>query len=96
MATVQTQIRIDTEVKRQATELFNTLGLDMSTAVNIFLRQCLYRDGLPFAVEKPHYSQEMLDAIEEAKQIAQDPNAKRYKNWDEMMTDIMLEDDDEI
>ena len=96
MATVQTQIRIDTEVKRQATELFNALGLDMSTAVNMFLRQCLYHDGLPFFVEKPHYSQEMLDAIEEAKQIAHDPNAKRYKNWDEMMTDIMQEDDDEI
>ena len=94
MATVQTQIRIDTEIKRQATELFNTLGLDMSTAVNMFLRQCLYRDGLPFAVEKPHYSQEMLDAIEEAKQIAHDPNVKSYSSFEELKA--ALESDDEI
>ena len=94
MATVQTQIRIDTEVKRQATELFNALGLDMSTAVNMFLRQCLYHDGLPFFVEKPHYSQEMLDAIEEAKQIAHDPNVKSYSSFEELKA--ALESDDEI
>lgn len=96
MATVQTQIRIDSDVKRQATELFNSLGLDMSSAVNIFLRQCLYRDGLPFTVEKPHYSQEVLDAIEEARQIAKDPNAKSFKTWDDMYTAIMESDDDDL
>ena len=41
MATVPTQIRIDETVKAQATSLFNDLGMDMSSAVNIFLRQCL-------------------------------------------------------
>ena len=94
MATVQTQIRIDSDVKRQATELFNSLGLDMSSAVNIFLRQCLYRDGLPFTVEKPHYSQEVLEAIEEARQIAKDPNVKSYSTFEELLS--ALESDDEI
>ena len=56
MATVPTQIRIDETVKAQATSLFNDLGMDMSSAVNIFLRQCLLRDGLPFTVEVPNYS----------------------------------------
>ena len=37
--TVATQIRIDKEVKKEANELFDDLGLDMSSAVNIFLRQ---------------------------------------------------------
>lgn len=94
MATVQTQIRIDADIKRQATELFNSLGLDMSSAVNIFLRQCLYRDGLPFSVEKPHYSQEVLDAIEEARQIARDPNAKSYSTWEELHAALMADDDE--
>ncbi|MDD7680979.1 MAG: type II toxin-antitoxin system RelB/DinJ family antitoxin, partial [Stecheria intestinalis] len=40
MSTVPTQIRIDSSVKNQANELFNELGMDMSSAVNIFLRQC--------------------------------------------------------
>lgn len=93
MAAVQTQIRIDSDVKRQATALFESLGLDMSSAVNIFLRQCLYRDGLPFTIERPHYSQELLDAIEEARNIAHDPNAKRYKTFEELKA--ALESDDE-
>ena len=51
MATVPTQIRIDETVKAQATSLFNDLGMDMSSAVNIFLRQCVLRGGIPFTVE---------------------------------------------
>ena len=50
MATTPTQIRIDSNVKQQATELFNNLGMDMSSAINIFLRQCILRGGLPFSV----------------------------------------------
>ena len=39
MATAPTQIRIDADIKKQATELFSNLGLDMSSAVNLFLHQ---------------------------------------------------------
>ena len=45
MATSPTQIRIDTTIKEEANVLFSRLGLDMSSAVNIFLRQCLLRGG---------------------------------------------------
>ena len=39
MATVPTQIRIDEELKKQAMELFGQLGIDISSATNMFLRQ---------------------------------------------------------
>ncbi len=84
MANVPTQIRIDKDVKQDVTALFNTLGLDMSSAVNIFLRQCLMRGGLPFPVEKPKYSQETIEAIEEARRISVDPSVKSYTNMDEL------------
>lgn len=45
MATVPTQIRIDENLKKQATELFSQLGMDMSGAMNIFLKQCVLRGG---------------------------------------------------
>ncbi|VTY20984.1 type II toxin-antitoxin system RelB/DinJ family antitoxin [Streptococcus anginosus] len=80
MATVPTQIRIDETVKAQATSLFNDLGMDMSSAVNIFLRQCLLRGGLPFMVEVPNYSQKTLEALEEAKQISRDEAVASYDN----------------
>ena len=51
--TTPTQVRIDSEIKRQANELFSSLGLDMSSAINLFLYQCVLRNGLPFPVELP-------------------------------------------
>ena len=80
MATVPTQIRIDETVKAQATSLFNDLGMDMSSAVNIFLRQCLLRGGLPFTVEVPNYSQKILEALAEAKRISRDEAVASYDN----------------
>lgn len=80
MATVPTQIRIDETVKAQATSLFNDLGMDMSSAVNIFLRQCLLRGGLPFTVEVPNYSQKTLEALAEAKRISRDETVASYDN----------------
>lgn len=43
-------IRIDPELKAQATALFEELGMDLSTATEIFYRQALRCNGLPFAV----------------------------------------------
>jgi DNA-damage-inducible protein J len=89
--TTPTQIRTDKNVKEQANALFANLGLDMSSAVNMFLRQCILRGGLPFAVEMPQYSQETLNAMTEARKISQDPSAPGYNN----MTDLIkaLEED---
>ena len=85
MATVPTQIRIDKTVKKDANTLFSQLGLDLSSAVNLFLRQCILRNGLPFSVEVPRYNQETIDAMIEAKRIAYDPNVKGYTSMDELM-----------
>ena len=90
MATVQTQIRIEEDVKKQAMELFNQLGIDMSSAVNMFLRQSIIRGGLPFSVEIPRYKPEVLEAMEEAKRISRDPNTKRYSSFAEALEDIDL------
>lgn len=80
MATSPTQIRIDQTVKEEANSLFSKLGMDMSSAVNIFLRQCVLRGGLPFSVEIPKYNQETIDAMIEAKRISKDPNVPSYSS----------------
>ena len=84
MATTPTQIRIDADIKKQATDLFNKLGLDMSGAVNLFLHQCVLRGGLPFNVEMPRYSQRTLDAMDEARRISRDPDVRGYTNMDDL------------
>ena len=84
MNTVPTQIRIDADTKSKAMKLFRALGLDMSSAVNLFLHQCLLRGGLPFSVEVPNYSEETLAAMEEGRRISQDPNVKSYGSIEEL------------
>lgn len=57
-------IRVDSETKAQAQELFASLGLDMSTAVNIFLRQSIEFGGIPFAIRRyDRYNEETEEAI---------------------------------
>lgn len=84
MATTPTQIRIDSNIKREATALFSNLGLDMSSAVNLFLHQCVLHGGLPFAVEIPQYSDKTLNAMAEARKISRDPDIKGYSSMEEL------------
>lgn len=50
MSKTSMSIRLDSEVKEQAQQVFNNLGMDMTTAINIFLRQAIQYQGLPFDV----------------------------------------------
>ncbi len=84
MASTPTQVRVDSEIKKQATAIFASLGLDMSTAVNLFLHQCVLHQGLPFAVEMPQYSDKTLEAMAEARRISRDPDVKGYTSMEEL------------
>lgn len=93
MATSPTQIRIDSTVKTDANELFSKLGIDMSSAVNIFLRQCILRGGLPFKVEVPKYNAETLAAMAEARDIMSGKiQATSYNTADELLKALNAED----
>lgn len=88
MATVPVQVRIERELKEEAVELFEQLGMDMSGAINIFLKQCVLKGGLPFMVELPKYKPEVLGAMEEAKRISKDPNVKGYTDLSELFKEL--------
>ena len=51
MATTNLNIRTDKAIKDQAEEIFNELGLNMTTAVNIFLRTAIREHGIPFELK---------------------------------------------
>lgn len=90
MATTPTQIRIDEGTKKRAVELLEGLGLNLSDAVNMFLKQVVLRGGLPFEVRYPEYKPEVLEALEEAKKISRDPNTKKYSSFSEALEDLDL------
>ncbi len=66
MAKVSANISIDAEVKKQAQELFAQLGMDLSTAVNIFLRQSIRTKSIPFEITADVPNNITLSAMESA------------------------------
>ena len=88
MATTNVSIRMDTELKAQADELFAELGMNLSTAFNIFVRQSLREGGIPFEIRTDRPNKETIAAMLEAENIAKDPNVKSYTDLDEMFADL--------
>ena len=88
MATTNVSIRMDTELKAQADELFAELGMNLSTAFNIFVRQSLREGGIPFEIRTERPNKETIAAMLEAENIAKDPNVKGYTDLDEMFADL--------
>ncbi len=88
MATTNVSIRMDTELKSQADELFAELGMNLSTAFNIFVRQSLREGGIPFEIRTDRPNKETIAAMLEAENIAKDPNVKGYTDLDEMFADL--------
>ena len=69
MTTINTSIKIYEETKREAQKLFKDLGLSLSTAINIFLKQAIREKGIPFYINSLPENSELAQAFEEARQI---------------------------
>lgn len=67
MTPVSTNIKIDPELKEQAQELFESLGMNLTTAVNVFLRQSVREQAIPFRIGEPVPNAETLQAIRDAR-----------------------------
>lgn len=84
MATTNLNIRTDKIVKDQAEEIFNELGLNMTTAVNLFLRTAIREHGIPFALKLDIPNETTIAAIKEGKKLMADPTAPRYSSMDSL------------
>ena len=67
MTPVSTNIKIDPALKEQAQDLFESLGMNLTTAVNIFLRQSVREQAIPFRIGEPVPNAETLQAIRDAR-----------------------------
>ena len=50
MPVTNINIRVDNEIKKEAQDIFSTMGLDMTTAINVFLRQVIQQRSIPFFI----------------------------------------------
>ena len=81
-------IRMDSNLKAAAEELYEVLGMILSTAFNIFVRQSLRERGIPFKITEGTPNQETVSAMLEAERIAKNPNVKGYRDVDEFFADL--------
>ncbi|MBQ8400963.1 MAG: type II toxin-antitoxin system RelB/DinJ family antitoxin [Clostridia bacterium] len=84
MDSVNLNIRTDKEVKLQAEKIFEELGMNMTTAINVFLRQTIRENGIPFSLKLDTPNAVTAAAIEEGRALARDKNAKGYTNMDDL------------
>ena len=82
-------IHIDPDTKESAEVLFASLGLTLSDAVNMFLRQSLMTGGIPFDVKIPRYNAETEAAIQETALISSGQlSAKSYRSAKALFEDL--------
>lgn len=86
--TTNVSFRMDTELKAEAEALFSELGMNLSTAFNIFVRQSLREGGIPFAIKLEEPNKETIAAMLEAERIAKDPNVKHYSDVEEALREL--------
>ncbi len=82
MATTNLNIRTEKAIKDQAEEIFNELGLNMTTAINMFLRSKIREHGIPFDLKLEMPTDTTAAAIEEGKKMLSDPSAPRYSSME--------------
>ncbi|MBR4417372.1 MAG: type II toxin-antitoxin system RelB/DinJ family antitoxin [Victivallales bacterium] len=81
-------IRLDTELRKEAEALFSDLGMSLATAFQIFLKQAIQEQGLPFPVKKKQPNKVTLAAMKEALEIAESPDAQTYSSASELIEDL--------
>ena len=87
--TTAISVQIDSQDKEIATGILKKLGLNMSTYVNMAIKQLINKDGVPFEVVNPKPSKELLEAIQEGEDILNGKiKAKSYTNMYEMLKDL--------
>lgn len=87
-STTNISIRMDSNLKAQADTLFNELGMNISTAFNIFVRQAIRESKIPFEISLNQPNAETYAAMREAERIAGDSSVKGYTDLDEMFADL--------
>lgn len=78
-------VKLDSKLKKEADDLFKRLGLNMSTAINIFLTQCVREQAIPFEIGENKPNKDLLKALKETDKMIKNP--EKYQ-WYENIEDL--------
>lgn len=88
MTTTTLSFRTDKKVKKEADILFHKLGMNMSTALNMFLRQAIQQKKIPFEIGLYSPNQETMAALKEADEISKNPHTKKYDKFADLLDEV--------
>ena len=88
MTKTNLNISTDKEIKETAEKIYSSLGLNMTTAINMFLRASIRKRGIPFELRLDVLSDETIKAIEEGRKISKVENIRSYYNMDDLRKDL--------
>ena len=86
--TTNFSVRMDRNVKKQCEMLYGELGMTLTTAINVFLRQSLRAGGFPFEVKLQQPNKETIAAMMEAERISHDTKVKHYTDVEEALQEL--------
>jgi len=86
--TTNFSVRMDSEIKQQCEALYKELGMNLTTAINVFLRQSLRAGGFPFDVTLGTPNANTIAAMQEAELIARDRGVTRYRDVEEALREL--------
>lgn len=86
--TTNFSVRMDSDIKKQCERLYGELGMTLTTAINVFLRQSLRSGGFPFDIRLEQFNRETVSAMLEAEHLSHDPSVKRYSDVEEALQEL--------
>lgn len=93
MATKNICVRVDEELKRKAEELFDDLGMNLTSAIVIFLKSAVRCDGIPFEVTRAIPNEVTRKALsEDAEMRTNKKKYKRYQSFDEAVKEVLADE----
>lgn len=82
-------VQVDSYDKEVANSILKKLGLNMSTFVNMAIKQLINKDGIPFEVSNPKPTKELIEALQEGEDILSGKvKSKTYHSIKELIRDL--------
>jgi DNA-damage-inducible protein J len=93
MSTTNLNVRVDSDVKSKVEAVLNEMGMNFTTAVNIYFKQILRTGEIPFKIKVDLPNDETLKAMEETEKLLNSPDTKYYAGANELFKDIEESED---
>lgn len=90
MSSANINVRVDSELKKAAEELFDDIGLNMSSAITLFLKNAVNYEGIPFEIRRLTSNAVTKAALAEYDEMKKNPGVyKRYDSFDDLMSEVL-------